>query len=112
MNGWEIVQNTVKNYTKEDTGLKIKVLREGEEKEFTITPVMTSTTSSQGLREDRFTIGIVPWLTPSIPEMTTVKYGCRFRWSRWLYEGFTARYRAHTHPRIKQLSLVFVFIAL
>lgn len=75
VNGWEIVQNTVKNYTKEDTGLKIKVLREGEEKEFTITPVMTSTTSSQGLREDRFTIGIVPWLTPSIPEMTTVKYG-------------------------------------
>lgn len=75
VSGWEIVQNTVKNYKKEDTGIKIKVLREGEEKEFTIIPVMTSTTSAQGLREDRFTIGIVPWLTPSIPEMTTVKYG-------------------------------------
>jgi len=73
--GWEIVQNTVKNYKKDDSGLKIKVLRDDVENEFTITPVMTSTTSPQGLREDRFTIGIGPWLSASIPEMTTVKYG-------------------------------------
>lgn len=72
---WEIIQNTVKNYKKEDSGLHFKVLREGEVKSLTIIPVMTSTTSSQGLREDRYTIGIIPWLSPSVPEMTTIQYG-------------------------------------
>lgn len=72
---WEVVQNTVKAFKQDDGALKIKIERGGEQKSFDIVPVMTSTTSPQGLREDRFTIGIVPWLFPSIPEMTTVKYG-------------------------------------
>ncbi|MEY4617295.1 MAG: hypothetical protein RJB66_2255 [Pseudomonadota bacterium] len=75
VNQWEVVQNTVKLFKKEDGSIKLKVERSGEQKAFEITPVMTSTTSSQGLREDRFTIGIVPWLFPSIPELATVKYG-------------------------------------
>lgn len=72
---WDVVQKTVKNYKKTDGGVKIKVDRSGELIDFSIEPEMTSTTSSQGLREDRFTIGIVPWLFPSIPEMTRVQYG-------------------------------------
>ena len=75
---WEIVQNTVKSFKKEDNVLQIKVERFGEIKAFEIVPVMTSTTSPQGLREDRFTIGIVPWLFPSIPEMANVGYGFSF----------------------------------
>lgn len=72
---WEIVQNTVKNFKREDGTIKIKIERAGEAKDFSIVPEMTSTTSPQGLREDRFAIGITPWLFPSIPEMTTIRYG-------------------------------------
>ncbi len=72
---WELVQNTIKSFKKDDGLVKIKVLRSNKEYSFDITPVMTSTTSPQGLREERFTIGIVPWFVASIPEMTTVKYG-------------------------------------
>jgi regulator of sigma E protease len=75
VNQWDVVQNTVKSFKQEDGSLKLKVERSGELKTFEIIPVMTSTTSPQGLREDRFTIGIVPWLFPSIPEITSVKYG-------------------------------------
>ncbi len=75
---WEIVQNTVKGFKKEDQSIKLKVERTGEVKNFEIVPVMTSTTSPQGLREDRFTVGIVPWMFPSIPEMITVKYGLSY----------------------------------
>lgn len=72
---WEIIQDTVKNFKKETGSLKLKVERDGEVLSFEVTPLMTSTTSSQGLREDRYTIGILPWLFPSVPEMTTVRYG-------------------------------------
>lgn len=72
---WETVQNTVKNFKRDDDAIQFKIERAGETKTFSVSPVMTSTTSAQGLREDRFTVGIVPWLFPSIPEMTSVKYG-------------------------------------
>lgn len=72
---WELIQNTVKNYKADEAGINLKVLRAGEKMDFKIIPVMTSTTSPLGLREDRFTIGIVPWLASTLPEMTTVKYG-------------------------------------
>jgi regulator of sigma E protease len=72
---WELVQNTVKTFKKEDQSIKLMVERAGQTLEMNVVPVMTSTTSHQGLREDRFTIGIAPWLFPSIPEMTTVHYG-------------------------------------
>lgn len=75
---WELVQNTIKNFKSEMGSIQMKVLRSGKEIDLTITPVMTST-NTQGLREDRFTIGIVPWFVSSIPEMTTVKYG--FSWA-------------------------------
>lgn len=73
---WDFVQTTIRNFNPEQQkDLQLKVLRQGQVQALTLSPEMSSTTSSQGIKENRFTIGIVPWLYPSTPEMTKVIYG-------------------------------------
>lgn len=70
---WEDVLNTVKAY--DGTGLlSFQVERAGKAQKFEITPKMTSHMNSQGGEEKRFTVGIIPWAVPAMPELTLVKY--------------------------------------
>lgn len=75
---WELIQSTIKAFKPEDKEIKLKVLRGGESLVLTMAPEMTSTTSAQGLKESRFTVGVVPWLFPAMPEVTKVTYGLSF----------------------------------
>lgn len=69
---WEDVLTTVKSY-KGEGQLVFKVDRQGEEHIFEITPRLTSQMNSQGGEDKRFTVGIVPWAFPAMPEVTTIK---------------------------------------
>ncbi|PWU19366.1 MAG: RIP metalloprotease RseP [Bdellovibrio sp.] len=69
---WEDVLQAVKSYTGKDF-LRITVDREGSEKTFVVVPEMTSQMNLQGGEEKRFTIGIVPWIQLSAPELTQLQ---------------------------------------
>ena len=69
---WEEVLGSVKGY-KGEGGLPFKVMRGNEEIEFTVNPEITSQMNMQGGEEKRFTIGIVPWIELSAPDLTTLQ---------------------------------------
>lgn len=75
ISSWDLVNDTIKGFKAEDKVIAVKFARAGEVKSVAITPQMTTTETAQGLVEDRFVIGIVPWLFQGVPEVTTVQYG-------------------------------------
>ncbi len=70
---WEDVLTNVKSYKGEGV-LSLQVEREGKIEKFEITPKMTSHMTSQGGEEKRFTVGIIPWAIPAMPETKLIKY--------------------------------------
>jgi regulator of sigma E protease len=64
---WDDLQNAVKTYQEGQDPLSIVVLRKSQELEFKVQPQLTDTTSVQGLRENRYAIGVVPWLGFNAP---------------------------------------------
>jgi regulator of sigma E protease len=69
---WEDVLNTVKSYA--GTGaIKVEVLRDGKNQQYEITPSLSSLSSSQGLEEKRYTIGIMPWIQNAVPPLGIIR---------------------------------------
>ena len=69
---WEDVLNTVKSYS--GTGaIKVEILRQGKTEQFEITPSLSSISSSQGLEEKRYTIGIMPWIQNAVPPLGIIR---------------------------------------
>jgi len=64
---WEDLVLAVKSYKPPSPDLKIKVLRDGIEKSFTIKPKLTSLQNRSGAEEERYTIGIQPWIIHAPP---------------------------------------------
>ncbi len=69
---WEEILETVKSY-QGDKPLSFEVERAGAVSKIDITPRVTSQMTSQGGEEKRFTVGIVPWAFPALPEMALIK---------------------------------------
>lgn len=69
---WEEVLGSVKGYAGEGP-LALKILRGNEEIAIQVSPEITSQMNLQGGEEKRFTIGIVPWIQLSTPELTMMK---------------------------------------
>ena len=69
---WEQILNKIKSYDGKEA-LDIKVLRDGSEITKKITPQVTSQMTAQGKEDRRYTIGILPFVNYSQPEMVKVK---------------------------------------
>lgn len=69
---WEEVLGSVKGY-KGEGGLTFKVMRGAEEVEFSVSPEITSQMNMQGGEEKRYTIGIIPWIEISAPDLTKLE---------------------------------------
>lgn len=85
---WEEVLASVKGY-KGEGGLPFKVMRGDAELEFDVSPEITSQMNMQGGEEKRYTIGIIPWIELSSPDLTTLKLdgplaGVQRGWDRTL----------------------------
>lgn len=64
---WEEIQNTIKKYKESMGPLNFTVLRKGQELQLKGQPQMTEATNIQGMHENRYTIGIVPWYVQTAP---------------------------------------------
>lgn len=71
-NNWEDVLNTVKAYNGEGD-LVFQVERTGENLTIALKPEMTTRMTQQGQEEKRFTVGILPWVTSALPELTRLE---------------------------------------
>ncbi|OFZ28570.1 MAG: RIP metalloprotease RseP [Bdellovibrionales bacterium RIFCSPHIGHO2_01_FULL_40_29] len=69
---WEQILATIKSFDGKD-GLMITVIRDGAELTKKITPQVTSQMTAQGKEDRRYTIGILPFINYSQPEMVKVK---------------------------------------
>ncbi|MFZ3231831.1 MAG: RIP metalloprotease RseP [Pseudobdellovibrio sp.] len=69
---WDQVLNKIKSFDGKEA-LTIQVIRDGTEVMKKITPLVTSQMTSQGKEDRRFTIGILPFINYSQPEMVKVK---------------------------------------
>ncbi|MGZ5279253.1 MAG: RIP metalloprotease RseP, partial [Pseudobdellovibrionaceae bacterium] len=69
---WEELLEAVKSF-QGDKPLAFEVEREGTKSKIEITPRITSQMNSQGGEEKRFTVGIVPWAFPAMPELALIK---------------------------------------
>lgn len=68
---WDDVINTVKAYDGKEP-LKVEVLRNGKVLDMKIVPQMVSQMTSGGAEDKRFTIGITPYISYAMPELTEV----------------------------------------
>lgn len=66
---WEEVLGSVKGFSGEGT-LPFQLARGAEEIKLEVTPEITAQMNMQGGEEKRFTIGIIPWIELSSPELT------------------------------------------
>lgn len=71
MESWESVLTTIKSYDGKDA-LEFKISREGTEIVKKITPLVTSQMTNLGKEDKRYTIGIMPMMNISQPELVTV----------------------------------------
>lgn len=71
MTSWEDILNLIKSYDGKDA-LMITLLRDGAETIKKVTPQMTSQMTPQGQEDKRFTIGIIPMMNYSAPEVTKI----------------------------------------
>lgn len=69
---WDQVLNKVKSFDGKDS-LTFKIVRDGTEIIKKITPQVTSQMTAQGKEDRRFTIGILPFINYSQPEIVKVK---------------------------------------
>lgn len=69
---WEEVLGSVKSYAGEGD-LPMKILRGSEEIMINVKPEITSQMNMQGGEEKRYTIGIIPWIQLSAPDLTKLK---------------------------------------
>lgn len=69
---WDQVLNKIKSFDGKDS-LTIKIARDGTEMVKKITPLVTSQMTPQGKEDRRFTVGILPFINYSQPEMVKVK---------------------------------------
>jgi regulator of sigma E protease len=69
---WEDVLAVVKGYSGEGA-ISFDVDRAGQIVHLEITPKMTSQMNAQGGEDKRFTVGIMPWAFPAVPETSLVK---------------------------------------
>lgn len=63
---WESVLENVKSY-KGDGPMTFTVLRQGEIKDISIKPEITSQMNAQGGEDKRYTVGIMPWIALAMP---------------------------------------------
>jgi len=68
---WDDVINTVKAYDGKEP-LKVEVLRDGKVLDMKIVPQMVSQMTSGGGEDKRFTIGITPYISYAMPELTEI----------------------------------------
>ena len=69
---WEQILNKIKSFDGKDS-LSVKIIRDGTELTKKITPQVTSQMTSQGKEDRRYTIGILPFINYSQPELVRVK---------------------------------------
>ncbi|MBC7466007.1 MAG: RIP metalloprotease RseP [Bdellovibrio sp.] len=69
---WDQVLNKIKSYDGV-APVEIKIVRDGAEMVKKITPLVTSQMTPQGKEDKRYTIGILPFINYSQPEMVKVK---------------------------------------
>ncbi len=69
---WEDVLSVVKGYSGEGV-IAFDLDRGGQNIHLEITPKMTSQMNAQGGEDKRYTVGIMPWAFPAVPETTLVK---------------------------------------
>lgn len=69
---WEDILASVKSY-KGEGDMKFKVSRSGEEKEILLAPEITSQMNTQGSEDRRYTVGIMPLIQLSAPELVSIK---------------------------------------
>ncbi len=77
ISSWDSVLNTIKSYDGKEA-LTVTLLREGTEVVKKVTPAVTSQMTPQGKEDRRYTIGIVPIVNYTQPELTTVSEGSIF----------------------------------
>ncbi len=98
LNSWSDVLENVKDFNPEnDKPLSFTILREGKQKEFTITPEIKNLVGRQGQDVQRAIIGVVPGLTYQAPQRIrvpqgglfgSIKYGVyqSYKWSKMTFE--------------------------
>ena len=69
---WEQILNKIKSFDGKDS-LTVKIIRDGTELTKKITPQFTSQMTAQGKEDRRYTIGILPFINYSQPELVKVK---------------------------------------
>ncbi len=69
---WEQILNKIKSFDGKDS-LTVKILRDGTELTKKITPQVTSQMTAQGKEDRRYTIGILPFINYSQPELVRAK---------------------------------------
>ena len=69
---WEQILNKIKSFDGKDA-LTLKIIRDGTELTKKITPQVTSQMTIQGKEDRRYTIGILPFINYSRPELVKVK---------------------------------------
>ncbi len=69
---WEQILNKIKSFDGKDS-LTVKIIRDGTELTKKITPQVTSQMTAQGKEDRRYTIGILPFINYSQPELVKVK---------------------------------------
>lgn len=70
---WDDLLNSVKSFDGKDL-LKLKIIRDGLEKDFDVVPNLTTQMTPHGTEEKRYTIGISPYLMYSQPDLILIKY--------------------------------------
>ncbi len=69
---WEQILTKIKSFDGKDS-LVVKIIRDGAELTKKITPQVTSQMTAQGKEDRRYTIGILPFINYSQPELVKVK---------------------------------------
>lgn len=77
MSSWDDILTLIKSYDGKDA-LMVTLLRDGAETIKKVTPQMTSQMTMQGQEDKRFTIGIIPMMNYSAPDVTKISEGSLF----------------------------------
>ncbi len=70
---WKDVVSSISSFNKEKKPIHITVQRKGKQFTFNIFPKITRQMNRQGFEENRYTVGIAPFIISSIPSIITVK---------------------------------------
>ncbi len=73
INRWDDLLGTVKNFKSDQGPLKLKVQRGKENLLIEVTPKLTNQMAANGSEENRYTVGIMPFIVPARPETFSMK---------------------------------------